>query len=88
MARNLAQKLKPPNEYAPPTLPFEPSEINRILEAIERIGNREHANIFEARRSTRAFIELLLYSGLRISDAAKIEKARLNPRPGIWCCGR
>ena len=80
MAQNLAQKLKPPKESAQPTLPFEPSEINRILEATERIGNREHANIFEARRSTRAFIELLLYSGLRISDATKIEKARLNPK--------
>jgi integrase/recombinase XerD len=82
MEKNLAKKLKPPKESTPATLPFEPSEVTRILEACAKIGNREHALIHQARVRIRAFILLLLYSGLRISDACALKRPRLNPETG------
>jgi site-specific recombinase XerD len=82
MERNLARKLKPPKESSSPTLPFEPAEIEKILEACDQIGNREHANIHAARLRMKAFVLLLLYSGLRISDAAALARKRLNVKTG------
>jgi site-specific recombinase XerD len=82
MEKNLAKKLKPPKESAPATLPFDPDEIQRILDACSKMGNRDHASMREARSRIKTFILLLLYSGLRISDACALERSRLNPTTG------
>ena len=80
--KNVAKKLRPPKDFGPVTMPFEPAEIKRILAACQAIGNREHPLIVRARIRIDAFIRLLLYSGLRISDACALEKSRLNVETG------
>jgi site-specific recombinase XerD len=80
--KNFAKKLKPPKDSGLVTLPFEPAEIARILEACSQIGNREHEFIAKARIRIRAFILLLLYSGLRIADACAVKRSRLNRETG------
>ena len=53
-------------------LPFSPTEVTAILAAVERMP--------EAMRDrARALILLLLYSGMRISDATFFERACLTP---------
>ncbi len=75
---NWARKLKPPQQHGVSTLPFEQAEVDAILRACEKLGNREADWATRARKRARAFILLLLYSGLRISDAAKLERSSLN----------
>lgn len=53
--------------------PFTPEEVTRILAAIERLPE-------DVRDRSRALILLLLYSGMRISDATFIERNCLNER--------
>lgn len=53
--------------------PFTPEEITKILEAIEETPS-------DMRDGTRALILLLLYSGMRISDATFFERAALTER--------
>lgn len=79
---NVAKRLKPPKESGPATLPYEPAEIESILSACARMGNREHRGMLTARARMRAFVLLLLYSGLRISDACALERKKLNPKTG------
>ncbi len=82
MKANLAKKLRPPKESTPATLPFEPAEVTAILNACEKIGNREHAASKRARERARAFVLVLLYSGLRISDAAALTRSSVNATTG------
>jgi integrase len=54
-------------------LPYTPEEVDRILSAVERLkpGERERG---------RALVLLLLYSGMRISDATFIERSFIRER--------
>jgi integrase len=54
-------------------LPFTPEEVTRILVAIEQLDQSE-------RNRARALILLLLYSGMRISDATFLERSYINER--------
>ena len=54
-------------------LPFTPQEVTRILAAIEQLDSSE-------RDRARALILLLLYSGMRISDATFLERSYINER--------
>jgi integrase len=54
-------------------LPFTPEEVTRILAAIEQVDKSE-------RDRARALILLLLYSGVRISDATFFERSYINER--------
>jgi len=82
MKTNLAKNLRPPKESSLPTLPYDTSEVRLILDACSKLGNRDHAATMRARERAMAFILLLLYSGLRISDGAALERSRLNPKTG------
>lgn len=79
ITKNFAKQMKQPKGAAPVTLPFTPEEAEAILAACDHIGNREAPRVLWARKRARAFVLLLLYSGLRISDAAGLEKRRLDP---------
>jgi len=74
---NPALAVKAPKSDSSPTLPFEEAEVGRMLEAADSFtakGNFGAGN----RKRVRAMILLLRYSGLRISDAATLERSRLN----------
>jgi integrase len=71
--RNPAKAIKPPKVTRKPTLPFEDAELDRALEAADRLKSW---GTFGPK--LRALILLLRHSGLRIQDAACLERARLN----------
>ena len=77
IGKNPATAVRPPKITQSPTLPFEPEEFERILSAcdsystkgVHREGNRIRL---------KAMILLLRYSGLRIRDAATLERSRIK----------
>ncbi len=67
--RNPAKGLKRPMTRQAPTLPFSREEMERILEAcIKYPGKRDRL---------KAFVLVMRYSGLRISDAAALTNDRI-----------
>lgn len=70
---NPAMLLKPPKVSQRPTLPFDDSEIERILAATAKLSEWGSFG-----PKTRAMVLLLRYSGLRMQDAACLERSRLN----------
>src|SRR5204863_9454995 len=69
--------VKPPEADLSPTLPFEKDQIDAMLKVADGFsakGKFKDGN----RKRLRAMILLLRYSGLRISDAAVLERARLS----------
>jgi integrase/recombinase XerD len=58
-------------------MPFEQDQIDRMLAVADAFNPRGNFGS-GSRRRVRAMILLLRYSGLRISDAAVLERARLN----------
>ena len=77
IAANPALAVKPPRADSSPTLPFDESEIAKMLTAADTFtvkGNFGAGN----RKRVRAMILLLRYSGLRISDASTLERSRLS----------
>jgi integrase/recombinase XerD len=75
---NPARKVKPPKDDSTPTLPFTPEEVKALLAAVDQIDNNYEVGIDRARLRARALLLLLLYSGLRIGDAVKLERWRID----------
>jgi integrase/recombinase XerD len=71
--RNPAKAIKPPKVTRKPTLPFEDAELGRALAAADKL---KAWGTFGPK--LRAMILLLHHSGLRIQDAACLERARLT----------
>jgi len=65
--------LKPPKVSQRPTLPFEDAEIDRVLAAADELAGWGSFG-----PKARAMVLLLRYSGLRIQDAACLERRRLK----------
>jgi integrase len=69
LPKNPAKAIKPPRIPRRPTLPFTAQEMTQILAACDRYcGNRPRV---------RAFVLVLRYSGLRISDAIALTPEHL-----------
>jgi integrase/recombinase XerD len=74
---NPASKIKPPKTSEPPTMPFSPQEVARILSACNQYrGGRGQWGRVNAQR-LRALVLLLRFSGLRIRDAVTLRKDRI-----------
>ena len=71
--RNPAKAIKPPKVTQSPTLPFDDQEINRALEAADKLAAWGSFG-----PKLKAMVLLLRHSGLRLQDAACLERARLN----------
>ena len=65
---------KTPRHYA--RQPFTRDQIAKILEAVDQVPEIE-------RKQTRALILLLLYSGVRISDATFLKRESVNLDTGL-----
>ena len=76
ISKNWAKKSKPPVGGNSVTLPYEPHEVSALLDACDKITNFNETFQERARLRARALILLLLYSGLRISDAIRLERRR------------
>lgn len=70
---NAAMLLKPPKVGHRPTLPFEDTEMERILKTASALASWGSFG-----PKARAMVLLLRYSGLRMQDAACLERSRLN----------
>jgi integrase/recombinase XerD len=74
---NPAAVIKPPKADYSPTMPFEQKHIDAVLKAADEF-NASGKFRTAIRQRIRAMILLLRYSGLRISDAAVLERSRLK----------
>lgn len=74
MAENFAADLDVVIDDALPTLPFEPKEVQAVIGACDSMTNFYPASVERAKVRAKALVYLLLYSGLRISDAVKLER--------------
>jgi integrase/recombinase XerD len=75
--RNPAAPLKPPKGAPPPTLPFSQDEVKRILEACDRFPNKGIYSFGSGDR-VRAFVLVLLNTGLRIRDAVMLTRDKFE----------
>jgi len=71
--RNPAKAIRPPRVTQSPTLPFEDKEVERVLVAADQLADW---GTFGPK--LRAMVMLLRHSGLRIQDAACLERSRLK----------
>jgi site-specific recombinase XerD len=77
MQQNFAtemSKIKVPDS---PTLPFTREEFERMIEVAQHFNSRPHETSWRRQR-VLAMLLLLRWSGLRISDAAKLERSKLT----------
>jgi integrase/recombinase XerD len=73
---NPAASVKPPKVTAPPTLPFDRQEFEKILKACDEFsasGRYKDRN----RVRIKALVLLMRYSGLRIGDAVLLKRERI-----------
>lgn len=82
IAENYAADVKLPKEDAAPTLPFERKEVTAIIGACAKLSTDDPARQAYVRDRAKALVYLLLYSGLRISDAMRLERSRLDFKTG------
>src|SRR5215469_1515173 len=83
ITKNPAARLKAPKVESEPRLPFTAAEVSAMLQACDLIEDTRGAmETARTRNRARALVLLLLYSGLRISDAIKLERSRLNTKTG------
>ena len=82
ITKNPGKAIKPPKVDVVPTLPFTREEVAAILEACGRIDNPNKFWIARARLRMHALILTLLYSGLRISDAIRLERSAVDRATG------
>lgn len=80
LTANPAKAIKAPKESGLPTLPFEAREVAALLKACGKIDANHPARNQRIQIRARAFVLLLLYSGLRISDAAKVGRDQVDFR--------
>jgi integrase/recombinase XerD len=79
IGKNPAKKVRLPLIEDLATLPFDNDEVTRLIVACDSLYSDNPAETPYVRQRARALVYALLYSGLRISDVAKMERAKLDP---------
>ncbi len=74
---NPAKPLKPPKGQPLPTLPFSEDEVNRIVLACDSFPNNGIYSFGSGER-VKAFVLVLLSTGLRIRDAVMLTRERFE----------
>lgn len=78
ISENPAAGVRPPRVDSRPTMPYSQDEVSRLLAACDRISSDNPVETGYIRRRARCFVLLLLYSGLRRSDAAVLRRSALG----------
>src|SRR6185295_2933105 len=73
-----AKVLKPPKQRDAGKLPFTEDEVKRILQACDELVTRGRYSSEENRARVKAFILILRYTGLRISDAVRLATSKMR----------
>lgn len=79
IAVNPAKPLRAPKVGDTDVVPFEESEIERILKACDSYGGRNKVKL-------RVLTDLMLTTGLSISDAVMLPKSRVSHQTSGWVC--
>lgn len=78
-----AKPLKPPSiSEVIPTMPFEQRDIDALLAATYKIENNNRHILERTQLRARALILVLLYTGLRISDAVQLRRSQVDMATG------
>lgn len=77
---NPAKPLRLPKADDLATAPLTPDEVSALIGACDQIRNIDPGETEYIRRRSRALVYILLYSGLRISDVAALERSALVGR--------
>jgi integrase len=77
LKKNPAKGLKPAKERRVTVKFFSPDQMSKIMEAVENYPSKNSFG-YDNRARVRAFVLLLRYSGLRIQDAATLEKNKVQ----------
>ena len=71
---NLAKRIRPPKNVKPePIEPYTSEELGAMLAACDEFGRAAYERL-----RARAMLQLLRYTGLRISDVATLERSRVR----------
>jgi len=79
ITENPAAEVKLPEADYAVTMPYTPDEVTRLIRAADTIGTRDAEQTRYIRQRARALVYTLLYSGLRVSDVAKLKRSALDP---------
>jgi len=79
----LADKVLPVHAHSEQKLPFTEEEITAILDACPRL-KRGTTGYAKERHTFRLLIELMLETGMRISDTIKFDPAKLVRGKSLW----
>lgn len=74
--RNWAIDLPP--DPGGQTEPFAEEEVSVLLTACDQLAGGFHCSADRARKRARAFLLVLLYTGLRVSDAVQLRRDRID----------
>jgi len=80
--QNFARKLRPPRESRRPTMPFPQEDVTALLKTASDLEDQNPILRERTRKRAVATILTMLYSGLRISDVATLERNRVNLKDG------
>jgi len=78
ITENPAAELRAPKAFSRPTMPFTQEEVARVLSAVDVYLSETPANGRENGLRLRAFVLLLRFSGMRISDVVSLTSERMS----------
>lgn len=78
LSENPMESIAPPRVDQTPTMPYTQEQVDAMLAACDQISSDDPNETPYIRRRARAFLLLLLYSGLRRSDAAVLKRSSLS----------
>lgn len=82
LTKKPTKKLKAPKDDSRPTLNFSDQEVDAILEATGKLGNRNSQEAARARKRALAIVSVFLRTGLRISDVTKLRRDSVDLATG------
>jgi site-specific recombinase XerD len=88
VTKNVAKLVKPPRPKELVTLPYERDEVTALLAACDRMRAMWKKDVEQVRQRARALVLTFLYTGLRVSDVAKLRRSSLSASNHIVLFGR
>jgi site-specific recombinase XerD len=82
VTKNVAKSLRRAKATAPGALPYTREEVTALLAAADGMKNPNKASVERAKLRARAFVLVLLYTGLRLTDAVKLRRDAIDTRTG------
>lgn len=78
IGKNPAKKLSPIPEDKEQTTPFEPEEVQRIIEALPKLTDEYGRSGEPIALQTKAFVYAMRYTGMSIGDTTTLEKSHVD----------